>query len=110
MKFREGVSGLSPFASASLLAISVSSVSRRRGLGLVSRSQSFDIPLNDQDFFLFEVVLQFFLELAEKTPGGPLVRRDDTEDDDLVAVGDVSHSPVALVRLWEERNAIELIE
>src|SRR4051812_22501328 len=69
---------------------------------VASRLQGLDIPLDDQDLFLFQVALQFFLELSEESPRDSLVRRDDAEDDDLVAVDDITHPPVPLVVLGEE--------
>src|SRR5262245_23522702 len=110
MKFRPGVSGLSFFGAGALSAIAVSPGSDSERTWDCLASKRIDGALDDQNLFLFEVALQLFLELAEESPRGALVRRNDTEDDDLVAVRDFPHPPVTLVRLREECDAVELLE
>src|SRR5262249_21503704 len=102
MKLSDGASGLSPgvFASVSLgLAMTVSTGGESERTWDCVSSKRIDGALDDQNLFLFEVALQLFLELAEESPCGALVRRNDAEDDDLVAVRHIPHPPVALIRL-----------
>src|SRR5262249_7137732 len=72
--------------------------------------QDFRVPLHDEDFFLPEFFLEFFLDASEKTPCGSNIVPNDTVSDDLVLVSDPTGFPETDVLLRNESQAAELFE
>lgn len=73
-------------------------------------SQPFNITLNDQDFFLLQFAFQSLFQFPEEPTGRPLVGSHDKENDDLIAVGHITHLPESFIGLWEERDAVECLQ
>src|SRR5262245_15616973 len=81
--------------------------SARAGAG---SSQRLDVSLDDEDFFLLERRLQFFLESGEKAPRFPRLFAHDAENHNLVVIHHVAHAPQSFSGLREICHAPELIK
>jgi hypothetical protein len=72
--------------------------------------QNFHVAFNDEDLLLLEFVFQFLFHLSEKSSIQARVLRHNPIDHDFIAIGHVSHSPVALIGLRKECDAIKELE
>jgi hypothetical protein len=91
------------------LALLAVAPGRSIGSGRWRPLKRFDIALDDQNLFLLKLLLEPLLEVRQKPARGPNPARQNSVDDNFIAIGHAAEFPETFVGLWEEGQSVEVV-